>query len=84
MALDAGERRHTVPAATASGARASNAAMQDSAVVSAMDGAIIMAPVALSRTPRPPPLLTALSEISSMPAVSSAATSFISESTLRG
>ena len=38
-------------------------------------------PGALSRTPRPPPSLTALSAISSMPASSSAATSFISEST---
>ena len=36
----------------------------------------------LSRTPRPPPVLAAPSPISSMPAASSAATSFISESTL--
>ena len=38
-----------------------------------------MSPRPLSRTPRPPPELTALSAISSMPAASSAATSFISE-----
>ena len=36
----------------------------------------------LSRHPRPPPELAAFSAISSMPAASSAATSFISESTL--
>ena len=36
----------------------------------------------LRRTPRPLPVLVAFSEISSMPAASSAATSFISESTL--
>src|SRR5271154_1326210 len=36
----------------------------------------------LSRTPRPPPWLVALSEMSSTPSASSAATSFISESTL--
>ena len=38
--------------------------------------------VLLSRTPRPPPWLAALSAISSMPSASSAATSFISELTL--
>ena len=38
--------------------------------------------VPLSRTPRPPPELTAFSVISSMPAISSAETSFINESTL--
>src|SRR5271170_1086155 len=36
----------------------------------------------LSRTPRPPAWLVALSEMSSIPSASSAATSFISESTL--
>src|SRR6202035_3112729 len=36
----------------------------------------------LSRTPRPPLALVALSEMSSMPPISSAATSFIKESTL--